>query len=84
MKSMMRVFDDMPDPWPESVVKLVDALREYIRSEEDLDFEVALGVLEVTLSEEEQRKRNTHMQSVRLLLKELEGYEVGGLPEKKA
>ena len=36
MTSIDRVLDDLPPDYPEALMKLIDALRDFIRSEEEL------------------------------------------------
>lgn len=76
-QNMARWFDglywDCPD-YPVAVVALIDALRGYIRCDEELEKDAVLEGWVV--SQEATRKWRAHMQLVRLLLRELEAREV--------
>lgn len=60
--------------YSEAVTALVDALRGYIRSDEDAERDAQIEGWTVT--QEQSRKWAAHMQTIRLLLKELERVEV--------
>jgi hypothetical protein len=72
--NILRFFDDMPDDWPTVVVNLIDALREYVRH--DADSELDAQIEGWVMTKEQARKHAMHMQAIKLLLKELETYEV--------
>ena len=72
MTSIDRVLDDLPPDYPEALMKLIDALRDFIRSEEELGRD---------LLREEQITRETYdaaqkrMEPYRIMLKDLEDRE---------
>jgi hypothetical protein len=60
--------------YPEATVILIDALRDYIRMDNDAEADAQIEGW--TCTAEERRKWAMHMQLIRLLLKELEEREV--------
>jgi hypothetical protein len=71
---LSRLLNDYPPDWPEAVVTLIDALREYIRCNKDIDDDARLEGWDI--SPDQWRRQHLHMQAVTSLLKELETYEM--------
>jgi len=75
VNNISRILDEMPRSWPETMVTLIDALREYIRAcVNDAD-----DMLQEGMITKEEYDAGTAMTVERKLLAELEAHEIDPL-----
>jgi hypothetical protein len=74
-------IEDQPPNWPDCAVALVDALRDYLwrleidNDDYESDYRMEHGTLP-PIDKEAARKWNVHVQTAKLLLKQVEADEV--------
>lgn len=73
MTDMRRVLDGMPLDANEAHIKLIDALRDYIRADQALMHDL---LSENQITREEAMRGNWALQPMRVMLRELEAYEM--------
>jgi hypothetical protein len=64
---------DLPLAYPEVYIKLLDALREYIRTEEAIERDL---LSDGSITVEDVAKHKPHMDACRDLLRKLESHEI--------
>lgn len=73
MTNVARIFDDYPPDWPEAHVKLIDALRDYIRSDDMIGRDL---FQEGSITREALEKGMAAIDPMRAMLADLEKHEI--------